>query len=65
MGDRGEPGEGAIEELAGGPPVRVGDEPDPAGVAFAGGIVECGGHGGCSSLSSVGSERGGSRRMWR
>ena len=53
MRDRGEPGERAIEELAGRPPVRVGDEPDPAGVAFAGRIVECGGHGGCSSLSSV------------
>ena len=46
MRDRGEPGERAVDELAGRPAVRVGDEPDPAGVAFAARIVEWSGHGG-------------------
>ena len=65
--DRREAREGAVEELARGPPARVRDEADATGIALPGRIVQRGrAHGGCSSLSS-GSSRGASgeasRRM--
>jgi hypothetical protein len=40
VGNRGEPGERAIDELARRTPVRIGDETDAAGIAFEGPIVE-------------------------
>jgi hypothetical protein len=40
VGNRGEPGERAIDELARRTSVRIGDETDAAGIAFEGPIVE-------------------------
>jgi len=51
MRDRREAGQRAVDELALCPPVRIGDEPDPAGVSLGCRVVELGCHGETYRLS--------------